>query len=136
MKKLLLLVGLVVFLTPIVVNAENNFLDKFYYKKEQYLGCERGFSFRILKKNILFFDLSKVVVNISEMWTLYLVKTNFNDDFIEGEVPWENALDKFKIYPNEPMVEYTCFYNNNITIHSLLKFSNTHTLCIHWGMYN
>jgi len=52
MKKLLLLVGLFLFLVTSSAKAEKSFLEKIYFVEDQYLGCDREFSFYIVKKNL------------------------------------------------------------------------------------
>ena len=106
MKKLLLLVGLVVFLTPSLAKAE---------LKLTYLVCEREMYFEIKEKSFFFFNFNRVKLYVENMVTTYLKKTNFNDEFIEGvfQAPFGHGLDKFKIFPNELIVEWERFDNND-----------------------
>ena len=139
MKKLLLLVGLVVFLTPSFANAEKDFLEKIYFEEEQYLGCDREFSFYILRKKVLFFDFSKVVVD-NGMFTFYLKTNYFTDDLIEGEKDiFENKklINQFIIHPSlsKPMVEYFSIDQDGlITTNTILECVNSYKLGIHCVM--
>mgnify|MGYP004143563341 CR=1 FL=1 len=138
MKKLFLLIGLVVFLMPTFANAEKDFLEKIYFEEEQYLGCDREFSFYILRKKVLFFDFSKVVVD-NGMFTFYLKTNYFTDDLIEGEKDvFENkkVIFKFKIHPSlpEPMVEYVSIDQDGLSTNTLLKCVNSYQLGIHCVM--
>ena len=139
MRKFILLVGLIVFLTPMVVNAEKSFLEKIYFVEEQFLGCNREFSFHILKKKILFFDLSKVRVDNGTI--NYFLKTNyFTDDLIKGEKDiYENNRinDQFIIHRSlpKPMVEYISIDQDGlITTNTDLECVNSYQLGIHCVM--
>ena len=137
MKKLLLLVGLALFLVTSSAKAEKSFLEKIYFAEDQYLGCDREFSFHIIKKKILFFDLSKVIANDGTLGSYFLKTNYFTDDLIEGEKDiFENkkVIKKFKIHsglPN-PKVEYVLIDQDGlITTNTLLECVNTYELGIH-----
>ena len=119
MKRLFLLIGLVVFLTPSLVSAKEptlkNFLNNIYYNKETLLTCsELELSFRIIEKKILFFDAREVVVSYG-LFSARMFPTYFSSDLIEGDIDYEVYpwLDKFKIYPNLKEVVVTRFQDND-----------------------
>ena len=136
MKKLLLLVGLVLFLVTSSAKAEKSFLEKIYFAEDLYLGCDREFSFHILKKKILFFDLSKVIANNGTLGSYFLKTNYFTDDLIEGEKDiFENKklIDKFRIYPSlpNPIVEYISTDQDGLVTTISLECVNSYQLGIH-----